>query len=184
MLRSIVERTEEALLAILLAAMTILTFAQVVMRYVFNTGFFWALEATLYMFAWLVLLGIAYGIRTHSHIGVDLLAKSLPPMPRKAVGLLITALSLLYTGLMLWGSYKYLDRMKILGVEAEDLPIQRWVLGLCLVIGFVLVGIRLLEIGWQILTGRAKGFELADEAAEVIKSVERDGNPDATGTSR
>lgn len=184
MLRTIVERIEETLLAILLAVMTLLTFVQVVLRYAFNTGMFWALEATLYMFGWLVLIGISYGIRTHSHIGVDLLAKSLPPMPRRAIGLLITALSLLYTALMFWGSYKYLDRMMILGVEAEDLPIERWVLGLCLPIGFGLVGVRLLEIGWQITTGRAKGFELADEAAEAIKDLGRDGNSDTTGASR
>ena len=52
-----------------------LTFLQVILRYVFNTGLLWALEATLYMFGWLVLIGISYGIRTHSHIGIDLLAQ-------------------------------------------------------------------------------------------------------------
>jgi C4-dicarboxylate transporter DctQ subunit len=164
--------------------MTILTFVQVVLRYVFNTGMFWALEATLYMFGWLVLIGISYGIRTHSHIGVDLLAKSLPPTPRRAIGLLITALALLYTALMFWGSYKYIDRMMILGVEAEDIPIERWVLGLCLPIGFALLAIRLLVVGWQILTKRAKGFELADEAAEATKDFNKDGTPDATEISR
>lgn len=184
MLIRLLHRAEEWLLALILATMTILTFSQVVMRYVFNTGMFWALEATLYMFGWLVLLGISYGIRTHSHIGVDLLAKSLPPTPRRAIGLLITSLALLYTALMIWGSYVYINRMMILGVEAEDIPIERWVLGLCLPIGFVLLAIRLLVVGWQIVTKRAKGFELADEAAEAIKDLNKDGTPDATEISR
>lgn len=184
MLIKIFHRLEEWLLALILASMTLLTFMQVVLRYVFNTGYFWALEATLYMFAWLVLIGISYGIRTHSHIGIDLLAKSLPATPRRVIGLLITALALLYSGLMLWGSYTYIYRMRILGVEAEDIPIQRWVLGLCLIIGFALLAIRLLVIGWQIVTGRAQGFELADEAAEALKDLTDDGKPDATGISR
>jgi C4-dicarboxylate transporter DctQ subunit len=74
--------------------------------------------------------------------------------------------------------------MMILGVEAEDIPIERWVLGLCLPIGFALLAIRLLVVGWQILTKRAKGFELADEAAEATKDFNKDGTPDATEISR
>ncbi len=184
MLIKFIHRAEEALLALILAAMTILTFVQVVLRYGLNTGMFWVLEATLYLFGWLVLIGISYGVRTHSHIGVDLLAKSLPPAPRRILGLIITALALLYTALMFWGAYTYIDRMIILGVEAEDIPIQRWILGLCLPIGFILLGIRLLVIGWQIVSGQAKGFELADEAAEATKDINRDGTPDATEVSR
>jgi C4-dicarboxylate transporter, DctQ subunit len=180
----IFHRAEEWLLALILASMTILTFVQVILRYVFNTGLIWALEATLYMFGWLVLLGISYGIRTHSHIGVDLLAKSLPPGPRRILGLVITGLALLYSGLMLYGSYGYIYRMMRLGVEAEDIPVARWILGLCLPIGFALLALRLGVVGWQIITGQAKGFELADEAAEATKDVTRDGAPDATEVSR
>ena len=64
-------RIEEGLLAFLLAAMTIVTFSQVVARYVFNTGAIWALELTTFLFAWLVILGISYGIRVRAPIGVD-----------------------------------------------------------------------------------------------------------------
>ena len=38
------ERLEEGLIAFLLAAMTLLTFVQVIARYVFNYSFVWALE--------------------------------------------------------------------------------------------------------------------------------------------
>src|SRR3546814_8791676 len=60
-----------ALPIFLLAAMTLLTFTQVVLRYVFNSGWGWALEATTYMFGWLVLVGISYGIKVGFHIGID-----------------------------------------------------------------------------------------------------------------
>ena len=36
-------------------------------------------------------------------------------------------------------------------------------------IGFFLLFVRLLEQAFLILRGRARGFELADEAAEVLK---------------
>jgi C4-dicarboxylate transporter DctQ subunit len=37
----------------------------------FSTGFGWALELTTYLFAWLVLFGISYGIKVGAHIGID-----------------------------------------------------------------------------------------------------------------
>jgi len=45
------EHLEEGLIAFLMAAMTLVTFMQVVARYVFNYSFVWALELTGVMFA-------------------------------------------------------------------------------------------------------------------------------------
>ena len=70
-LREAVNKLEEGLLAFLLALMTILTFVQVVLRYAFNTGMVWSLEATTYAFAALVLIGMSYCVRTKTHIAVD-----------------------------------------------------------------------------------------------------------------
>jgi C4-dicarboxylate transporter DctQ subunit len=169
----LIERLEEVLLALLLAAMTLLTFTQVVLRYLFNAGLIWALEATVYLFAWLILLGISYGVRVHAHIGVDILVKALPIATRRTFGLVAVALSLLYAGVMLYGSWRYVERLHRLGTEAEDIPVERWILTIVLPIGFLLLGVRLLQQGFAILQGRAKGFELGDEAADILRERER-----------
>lgn len=184
MLRTFIHRLEESLLAFILAAMTILTFLQVVLRYVFNTGLLWALEADFYMFGWLVLLGLSYGVRTRAHIGVDVAVRLLPADARRVLGLIVVALALGYAGLMLYGSVTYIERLHILDVEAEDIPIQRWILSLCLPIGFTLFFVRLVQMGWRIVTGQSPGYELADEAHDAIKDVTGDGVPDATEVSR
>jgi C4-dicarboxylate transporter DctQ subunit len=168
MLRRSWERLEEGIVALLLAAMTLLTFTQVVLRYGFNSGFVWALEATTYLFGWLILFGISYCVRVHAHIGIDLLVKSLPLAARRIAGLIAIALCLLYAGLMTYGAWGYIERLMRLGITAEDIPVQRWLLTVILPIGFVLLGIRLLEQAIPILKGEAKGFELADEAAEML----------------
>ena len=64
---------EEGLIVILMAAMTLLTFVQVVARYVFNYSFVWVMEVTGIMFAWLIFVGMSYGVRVGAHIGVDAL---------------------------------------------------------------------------------------------------------------
>ncbi len=183
-MRAILHRVEEGLIALILGVMTLLTFLQVVLRYGFNTGLLWALEAAFYLFAWLVMIGISYGVRVHSHIGVDAAVRMLSPPARRAVGLLVVALTLLYTALMLYGSSVYVFKIYEIGIEAEDIPMQRWILTSCLPIGFALLAARLVEMGWRIVTGRSGGYELADEAAEAIKDVTGDAQPDATTVAR
>ena len=51
-----VNEIEETAIAILLGLMTLITFTNVVLRYGFNTGLIWGLEATTFLFAWLVCL--------------------------------------------------------------------------------------------------------------------------------
>ena len=44
---------------------------EVIARYVFNANILWALETTVFLFAWLVLLGASYCVKVHAHLGVD-----------------------------------------------------------------------------------------------------------------
>ncbi|QQP92361.1 TRAP transporter small permease [Skermanella sp. TT6] len=185
MVTRLINHLEEGFIALLLAGMTILTFAQVVLRYGFNSGIIWGVEATNYMFAWMVLFGISYGVRVHAHIGIDLLVKSLPAGLRRWVGLVAIGFCLLYAGIMAWGSYGYISRLMRLGIEAEDIPVERWMLTVILPIGFGLLGLRLAQEAYAILTGRRSGFELADEAADVLKEQGlTGGNPGLDRTSR
>ena len=46
---------EETAIAVILGLMTLVTFINVVLRYVFNASLIWGLEVVLILFAWLVL---------------------------------------------------------------------------------------------------------------------------------
>jgi C4-dicarboxylate transporter DctQ subunit len=151
--KSILERFEEIAMASLLAFMTLLTFTQVVLRYVFNSGWVWSLEATTYAFAALVLVGMSYGVRTNSHIAVDLITRRLPPAMRKTVTLAAVAMCLLYCGMMLYGSSIFVDKLAALGNDARDIPVAKWILTLVMPIGFALLSFRFLVVGWQVIKG-------------------------------
>ena len=141
-MRVLFERVEEGMLAFLLALMTLLTFIQVVLRYLFNTGLLWSLEATTYSFAALVVIGMSYGIRTKSHIAVDMLTKKLPKKIRNAVTLFAVVICLIYTGLMFFGAYDLVSRLFDLGNLARDIAVPKWLLTLTLPIGFLLLAFR------------------------------------------
>jgi C4-dicarboxylate transporter DctQ subunit len=143
--QSIVNHLEEGLMAFLLAVMTLLTALQVILRYLFNTGLLWSLEATSYCFAWLVLLGMSYGVRTRSHIAVELLVNRFEPGPRRTISLIALLLCLVYAALMLTGAVEFVQRLFILGNEARDIPIGRWLLTLILPLGFGLLFLRFVQ---------------------------------------
>lgn len=161
-------RLEEGILAFLLALMVIVTFAQVVMRYIFGTGLLWGQEVTLYAFAWLVVFGLSYGIRTRAHLGIDIVVKMLATPKRRAIGLVAIAACVAYAALMAYGAYVYVETLHSVGIEAEDIPLERWILSAIMPIGFALLGFRLLYEAVRILRGDAHEFELADEAKDVL----------------
>jgi len=160
---------EEWIVAGMLAAMTGLTFVQVVMRYVFNSGFSWALELTTVFFAFMIFVGISYGVRVGSHIGVDALVKMLGHNARRNVSILAVLLSLLYVGMVLTGASIYVLKMKDVGIEFEDMPIERWQVLAIMPLGYLLTGWRFVQILTGLISGKTAALALADEAAEAMK---------------
>ncbi|MDO8988113.1 MAG: TRAP transporter small permease [Sideroxyarcus sp.] len=163
------KRLDEWLIALMLAAMTLLTFSQVVMRYVFNSGFTWALELTTVLFACMIFIGISYGVRVGAHIGVDALVKLFPPKPRRVVSVVAVLLCLVYAGMVIYGSMQYVLKMKSAGIELEDMAIPMWMVRAILPVGFVLLALRFLPVLMNLVTGKSDRLHLADEVEEALK---------------
>ncbi len=161
---------EETLLALLLAAMTLVTFAQVVARYLFNAGVVWALELSIFLFAWLVLIGASYGVRVRAHIGVDIVLRHLPaPVARLVAGLGVL-LSLAYAAILFKGGWDTVSLLHLIQIEAEDLPVPRWIPTLALPLGMALLFLRLLQAGWGLMRGHSPGL-LANEVDDALQQV-------------
>ncbi|WP_104019328.1 TRAP transporter small permease [Roseovarius nitratireducens] len=104
---SMVDRIEETLIAALLGLMTVVTFANVVARYLFNSNILWALELTVFMFAWLVLLGASYAVKKRAHLGVDVVLNMLTPPARRVLALVSVACCLVFSLFLLKGAWDY-----------------------------------------------------------------------------
>lgn len=165
----VLNRLEEHLVAVLMLAMTLLTFSQVVMRYGFNAGWIWSLEATTYMFGALLMIGVSYGMRVHAHLSVDAFLNVLSTPWKRRLSMLAVVCCCAYVILMIWGSYELVARLFRLGTKARDLPVQRWILMSILPIGFALFGLRLAQVTLEILRGQrdmlGKAHEEIDEKA-------------------
>ncbi|MCA0044595.1 TRAP transporter small permease [Celeribacter litoreus] len=98
---------EENIIALILGVMTLITFTNVVLRYVFNHSLIWGLEVVLILFAWLVLLGISYGFKKTSHLGVDAVINVLPHRGQRVLALISAAACLVYAALLMKGAWDY-----------------------------------------------------------------------------
>ncbi len=96
---------EETAIAVMLGLMTMLTFVNVIMRYVFNSSIIWSLEVVLVLFTWLVLFGVSYAFKVTAHLGVDAITNMLSPRPRKIVALIAGAICILYALLLCKGAW-------------------------------------------------------------------------------
>lgn len=66
---------ESALLAVLVAAITAVTFAQVFSRYVTANPIIWSEEVARYLFVWITMIGAAAAVRLRGHFGLDILRR-------------------------------------------------------------------------------------------------------------
>ncbi|RED50845.1 TRAP transporter small permease [Aestuariispira insulae] len=168
-LGSVIDRLEEGVIALLFAAMTLVTFTQVVARYGFNSGAVWALELTTYLFAWMVLFGISYGVKKNAHLGVDAVVNLFGKKGQRTLGMIAVIASMVYAAILFYGGYEYVAKLFKIGIEAEDLPIPRWVPMVILPVGMALLFFRFSQVAWRILTGLQDGLVLGNEAADAMK---------------
>ncbi|MHA7876581.1 TRAP transporter small permease [Roseivivax sp.] len=102
-----VDGFERTAIAILLGLMTLVTFVNVVLRYLFNSSLIWGLEVTLILFAWLVLFGVSYCVKVTAHLGVDALLNVMGAGPRRWLTILAGLICIVYALLMMKGAWDY-----------------------------------------------------------------------------
>lgn len=164
-------RLEENILSILLVAMTLVVFVEVAARFM-NTGVLWAQELTLLLSAWMVMFGASYCVKVGAHIGVDLVTHALPDNGKRVVAIIAAALSIVYCWLIAWGGWVYLVKFKKIGLELEDIPLEKWQAYSFIVVATLLMSVRFAIIIKDNITGDMIGMKLTDEAEEALELQE------------
>lgn len=116
-------RIEEALMAAVMAALCLITFANVVVRYLTNVSFAFTEEYSIWLMVVLTLLGSAAAFASDRHIRVTFLLDWLPPGARRVAELLIlAAVALMFAllvrlgGRLAWDEYRFEETSPGLGI--------------------------------------------------------------------
>lgn len=188
-----VDEIEETSIAVCLGLMTLITFANVVARYLFNSNILWGIEVTVYLFAWLVLMGASYGVKKHIHIGVDVIINLVSPRWRHILALISAAACLAFAVLLTIGAWEYWWPFvtKRAWLETDDIPMPGFLMFLAdwlnegeawerlprfipyaaLPLGMSLLTWRFLQLAWQVVTGRLDKLIATHEVEEELEKT-------------
>ena len=128
---------------LILAAMAVMVFANVALRFLTDHSILWVEEVSRYLMIWLTFLAAGLVLRYGGHIGIDTLQNALP---RHAawIRVAIFALMLIFFGTMLWLGVRY--SMVTWGQTTPVMQIPIGAVYLAMPIGFALMIVHLLSM--------------------------------------
>ena len=94
----------------------------VILRYFFKGGFFWAEEVATCSFIWSIFIGSAGAYRHKMHIGIDLLTRLFPETGRKIVTMVIHVLMVAINGYIVYLSVLLMMANKLKRTPVLDIP--------------------------------------------------------------
>ena len=159
MVLKLLDKLEEVLIAVLMAAATLVIFAAVAHRYLAGVPFLqdlvlkidvsWAQELCIFMFVWMAKFGAAYGVRQGIHVGVDVLVRKLPDDQRRAMTLFALACGVLFTGIVATLGAIFVWHMAHTDQTSADLEVPMWIVYLCVPLGTSLMCFRFLQVAYN-----------------------------------
>jgi TRAP-type C4-dicarboxylate transport system permease small subunit len=141
----------QAALMGLLAAMAIIIFANVVLRYSTSQSIEWAEEVARYMMVWMTFLGAGPVLRYGGHIAVENLQDALPPAMAKALRLLIALMLTGFFIFIIYAGLTYVGRAQYQMTPTTQVSMA-WVYGAMPVGGLLLLAHWLLVVRDYVLT--------------------------------
>lgn len=146
------ELTLKTLMVLCLVTMSVLVFANVVLRYGFNSSLIATEEIARYAFVWMTFLGGILAFARNRHVRMDLLVNNLPVRPRLLVMLAGDIIILLCCYLIVRGCYELASLNLINRLPVTGLPVA-WLYAAGIPFGLA-VGVMVLRRMVRRVTGK------------------------------
>ena len=163
------DKTEEILVVILIAIASYLTFQEVVLRYVFNTGWSGSYEITTMALIWCTFIGASLGVKENIHIGVDVLVVKFGPKTQRILIIVSIALCLLFGIVVAVKGFEFSKFISQRHLLSRDLRIPMEIGYLAIPVGGVLVSLRFVERLVYVLKGESFAVDRLHELSEDDK---------------
>ena len=138
----ILSKIEEGIVWVIMLEMVLLTFSQVVMRYVFHTAFSWSEEVLRYQMVFITFFAASLAVKYDAHIGVKVFQMVLPDRFSYYLRLIVSVISCGFSFVLCYYGSLLAMSVKNFGQLTPALSIPSFIPYLSIPIGSFLMGIR------------------------------------------
>ena len=153
-MRSMLAKIEDIICAIALGFMTILTFANVVARYVFSASFSFSEEITTYLFVLLSLIGSAAAARRKAHLGFTAILDLMSSGVKRAITMMSYTLAFLFSSALFYYGLNMVSIQMRRGQVTAGMQWPEWVFGAFVPLGAFFIALEFLFLLLDTVAGK------------------------------
>ena len=168
LLKKIDKYFEESIIVVLFSAMVIITFTQVLSRFIFHLSLGWSEEISRYLFVWIVYISAAMGAKHRRHIRVEIIDTLLPRSISKWFGVLSDILWIAFSLFVAFYGYELVIMISGHGQLSPAVQIPMGLVYMVIPFGFVLIAFRVL----QGIVGRFRGDDELSDEEKLKRAIE------------
>jgi len=154
---------EAVMIGVLALAAFVVGAMQVILRYVFNTGFPWTEGIFITLTVWALMIGGSRAVRDRMHIRVDVFVMRLPSGIRRPIHFFADMVSLGLCLFFLYCGFLYTHFVWQIDVMSTDSYIPEWIIYSIIPVAMTAFTIRYLQVIWWSLSGRGPKEAGGDE---------------------
>jgi len=150
-------RFEEVLCAILFAVMAVITFLNIISRYLLKYSFAFTEELVVSFFVWLTLLGTSIAFREQSHLGFSFLVDRLPQEVRKTLLWISAGLGAALFIFLIYFAMGQIGEEISLGITSSGIGVPQWWYTIGVPVLSVLIVLRVFQGAYRASRKMEKG---------------------------
>lgn len=146
---------EETLMAIMLAAITLITFVQIFMRFIIGQAMSFPEELCRYIFIWLSFLGISYSIKVGNSLKVDILETFVPKI-KTVLNVIQNIIFFAFCVVMIWQGFIAVGKIVAYNQTSAAMGLPMWIVYAAFLTGCVLAILRLIQVFYKMIKSAVK----------------------------
>lgn len=142
-LSNAIESFEVTISSILMAAITLVLFANVIFRYFVKAPLFWANELSIFMFAWATFFGGSLGLKYGTQAAITFLQDKLAEKNQRILQIITYVIVLASLGFLVYISFDWI--VNLTDTKSSALRIPMWIPYLSVPVGLTFAFIHMLD---------------------------------------
>lgn len=143
MISNIIGSIEKVTTIILMAAITLVLFSNVVFRYFLKDPIFWANEASIFMMAWVTFLGGSLSLKYKSQASITFLVNRFSDRIKKTLNIVTNIVILIALGFLIYISFDWI--FSLTGTKSSSMRIPMWIPYLSVPVGLTFSFVHILS---------------------------------------